>query len=322
MGQICSYTEAQELLKTAGISCNEFILLKSSSKSDVYRIDNRLTFRITRTAQEEEIMRLDRIKHLSLVPVLRESGSRYGSQCGSRYSSLSGPDGLLYYTAVDYLPGEELFSVCTDHTLSELEDLGRQAAGFLKNLHRISNESYDVGLYIPFLSAYKGSWQEGHRLYRDYLSQEMGKLSLKREDEKSIRSAFDYMIQNENCLSSAKGPVLLHNDFHPRNIMVREGKLSGIIDWECSLFGESDFDLIHVIHWALFPPTQTGDLKAFASQLVDEYQRENPIPDLDKRLTIYQLEHEIQQLIWDGGRSVKEKAARISTWLDGGVSLD
>ena len=43
------------------------------------------------------------------------------------------------------------------------------------------------------------------------------------------------------------------------------------------------------------------------------------IPQIEKRMTIYQLEHELNQLIWNGKKQEDERICRINEWLNGKV---
>ena len=38
---------------------------------------------------------------------------------------------------------------------------------------------------------------------------------------------------------------------------------------------------------------------------------------IEKRLTIYQLEHELNQIVWNGPKQEEERIQRIAGWLDG-----
>ncbi len=112
---------------------------------------------------------------------------------------------------------------------------------------------------------------------------------------------------------------MLHNDFHPKNIIVRDGEFSGVIDWECSQFGEADFDLCHLIHWCLFPPKPDADFRPFLWSLFHASPECVSVPDIAERLTIYQIEHELIQLIWSGGKSEDDRVRRLDAWLEGSV---
>ena len=92
-----------------------------------------------------------------------------------------------------------------------------------------------------------------------------------------------------------------------------------MIDWECSQFGETDFELCHVIHWCRYPPRPDMDFRPFLGDLIDSSPTCAQAPDLAKRLTIYQVEHEIQQIIWHGFQAEAERVPRTARWIDGGV---
>ena len=114
-----------------------------------------------------------------------------------------------------------------------------------------------------------------------------------------------------------EGPVLLHNDFHFKNIIIDNDELSGIIDWECSQFGERDFELIHLLHWSLFPPSKDMDTKDIFNIVFREQMKYKSIPMIEKRLTIYMLEHDFIQIFWSKGSRADEFVSRIHYWLEG-----
>ena len=43
------------------------------------------------------------------------------------------------------------------------------------------------------------------------------------------------------------------------------------------------------------------------------------VPELAQRLTIYQIEHEIQQIIWHGKNAESWRVPRLVHLMDGGV---
>jgi len=116
------------------------------------------------------------------------------------------------------------------------------------------------------------------------------------------------------------GPCLLHNDLHPKNIIVDSGRLTGIIDWECSQYGEADFELTHLFQWSIFPPHPNKEFNILLRTVMDHCKLIQVIPNLERRLTIYQLEHELNQLIWSGMKQEEERIRRIEGWLNGKIS--
>ncbi len=118
-------------------------------------------------------------------------------------------------------------------------------------------------------------------------------------------------------MNAQTGPVYLQNDLHPKNIIINQSILSGIIDFECAQYGERDFELSHFVHWTIFPPDEISSFDDLVKEVIALFQKELFVEDLPIRQTIYQLEHEINQLIWNNGSDQEEKAKRIRAWLDG-----
>lgn len=127
------------------------------------------------------------------------------------------------------------------------------------------------------------------------------------KSEKTISTAFDYIYANINCLEYQTGAKLLHNDFHPKNIIVHEGRLAGVIDWEGSQFGEADFELAHPFHWCIYPSTPDNGFGLLSKSIVENLRIAFDVPNIEKRLTIYQLEHEFKSvnLEWQEARGIE-----------------
>ncbi|QHW29752.1 phosphotransferase [Paenibacillus rhizovicinus] len=73
----------------------------------------------------------------------------------------------------------------------------------------------------------------------------LAEINMELESKNAVTAAFDYIHTHIDSLDYQTGAKRLHNDLHPKNIIINEGRLAGIIDWECSQFGESDFELSH-----------------------------------------------------------------------------
>jgi aminoglycoside phosphotransferase (APT) family kinase protein len=153
------------------------------------------------------------------------------------------------------------------------------------------------------------------------LRTDLSEINIKLESQKIISAAFDYIYVNISCLEYQTGAKLLHNDFHPKNIIVHEGRLAGIIDWECSQFGEADFELAHLFHWCIYPPEPGKTFGLLLKSIVENLRIASDVPNIEKRLTIYQLEHELNQLIWSGGNQEEERMRRINGWLNGQIEV-
>jgi aminoglycoside phosphotransferase (APT) family kinase protein len=294
-----------EVLSTQKIDVNEIELCHMNGGIITYIIDRTHLLRIADSIPAE-IGKLERVKSVPFTPKVYTTGS----------FTLSGQD--YDYMITDYMEGSELFGTLKDLTEEESLRIGEDIAGFLLNLQTITDSSYDIGHYIPTIPRYRSSWKEGHV---EYIRQLRDNLSGMRMNDSIIASAFDYIEENINCLEYQAGAKLLHNDFHPKNIIVREGRLAGVIDWECSQFGEADFELVHLFHWCIYPPEAGCQFEALLKSLITTLGIIDEVPMLAKRLTIYQLEHELNQLIWNGERQLEERRQRIHGWLNGQVEV-
>ena len=145
------------------------------------------------------------------------------------------------------------------------------------------------------------------------------KLPLKPDSIQVFERAYRFLQASSAVLDFQTGPKLLHNDFHPRNMLLYQGKFSGVIDWECSQFGEADFELCHLIHWCLYPPKPNIDFRTFLRALFEASPKCTQVPNLAQRLTIYQIEHEMQQIIWNASEAESWRVPRLVRWMDGGV---
>ena len=227
--------------------------------------------------------------------------------------------GPVYYTLLTQLPGEDFVTAFSETTLAQQRQLGKDVAAFLDELHAFAGTGYDIGLYLPAIPNHTGTWRAGHQEYWELLKQGTAALPLEPESVRVFESAFRFLDASVDALDFQTGPKLLHNDLHPKNILVDHGSFSGVIDWECSQFGEADFELCHFIHWCLYPPRPDIDFRPFLSVLLEVSPNCAQVPDLAKRLTIYQVEHEIQQITWHGSKAEAERVPRIVRWMDGGV---
>ncbi|WP_438449105.1 phosphotransferase [Gorillibacterium sp. sgz5001074] len=273
-----------------------------------YLLDNKYVLRISKPALDVQIKQ-DRVKLVSYVPKIHSSGSFHAS------------DREYYYLITEYVQGNDLWSVLQKLTDEQNILIGQDLVQFLTELHSITDSSYDIGHYIATVPRYKRSWKDGHLEYIHVLHKGLSEMKPPLISEKIISAAFDYLYSNINCLDYQTGPKLLHNDLHPKNIIVHEGRLAGVIDWECSQFGEADFELAHLFHWCIYPPTPGNTYGLLLRTIVENLGVVMNVPHIEKRLTIYQLEHELNQLIWSGKKHEEERVRRIKGWLSGSLRI-
>ncbi len=299
------FTVVQQICAVHGIKVRDVRAIIGSFDKKIFFINNELLLRVSKATMEVEQEKFRRVAALDRVPRIEHVGM------------LEGEAGPVYYTLLNCLPGDDFVAAHSDTTIAQQRQLGQDVAGFLDELHAFTGTDYDIGLYLPAIPDFTGTWRAGRQKYWEILRQGTRALPLEPESIGVFESAFRFLDASAKALDYQAGPRLLHNDFHPKNILLHQGRFSGVIDWECSQFGEADFELCHVIHWCLYPPRPDIDFRPFLGALFDSSPNCAQVPDLADRLTIYQVEHEIQQIIWHGSKAEAKRVPRIVRWMDG-----
>jgi len=93
-------------------------------------------------------------------------------------------------------------------------------------------------------------------------------------------------------LPAPDGPCWAHNDYRPGNILVEDGQITGLIDFESARGGSADRDFTKVSHyvWKPDPATKPAFLAGYAGI--------RPVPDFERTLTLYQLHNALGGVAW------------------------
>ncbi len=295
--------DIREICKLHQLPCDSITKVTGSFDKELFFIDDRYLIRTSRQSMLEEQRRIDRIKGLKHVPKIVNASDQISKNSN------------IFYLILECIPGRELFTSYPDLKEVEIQDIGIRIADFLSDLHCIKGEKYDIGHYVPILPDYDKSWRTGHQSYWNNIYNELNQIQLPDELREKLEQSNQYINANLSSLDYESGPVLLHNDFHYKNIIVHNKTFSGVIDWECSQYGEADFDLIHLLHWNLFPPSKDLDMTQLFRVIFLQYMKKHNIPLIGKRWTIYLLEHDFIQILWSEGKTTDEYLPRIGYWL-------
>lgn len=307
MAKTIGFAEVSQICANHQIKIKDWHSTTGSFDKQIFFINDELLLRVSATTMGREQERFRRIAALPRVPQIKHVGV------------LERAAGPVYYTLLTLLPGDDFVNGYGGTTVAQQQQLGQAVAAFLDSLHTYRGTHYDIGLYVPALPQFAGTWCVGHQHYWERLEQGAAALQFQPDSERIVAEAFRFLRASISVLDYQTGPTLLHNDFHPKNILLHEGCFSGVIDWECSQYGEADFELCHLIHWCAYPPHPGIDFRAFLRALFQAAPRCTQVPALAERLTLYQVEHEIQQLIWHGERAEAERMPRLVRWLAGRV---
>jgi aminoglycoside phosphotransferase (APT) family kinase protein len=301
------FSEVHQICTEHRIEIKDLKSITGSFGKKIFFINQEFLLRVSETSMALEQEKFRRIATLNFVPKIIHIGT---------FKREAGP---IYYTLLTLLPGDDFVNVYQETTEAQQKQLGEDIAGFIDNLHELNGTHYDIGLYVPALPDFFGSWRDGHQKYWELLMQESKKISLKADSIQVFERAYRFLHATSAVLDFHTGPKLLHNDFHPRNMLLYQGKFSGVIDWECSQFGEADFELCHFIHWCLYPPKPNIDFRTFLRAFFEASPKCTQVPNLAQRLTIYQIEHEMQQIIWNANEAESWRVPRLVHWMGGCV---
>jgi thiamine kinase-like enzyme len=296
--------DIETILEKHSITPQNVTSIIGSFSKQLFIVDKKYLVRTSLTSLEVEIEKINRIRKLKFSPKILYSGD------------FTNNGNKAYYVILNLLPGDDLINVFKTLTINDQKKLGIDASIFLEQLHSIIGKKYDIGHYVSTIPNYSGSWKEGHEEYWKWLKLGINQLKISKSSISIIEQALEYWDINKECLNYQNGARLLHNDFHPKNIIVNNCVFSGVIDWECSQFGEIDFEISHLIHWCLYPPQGTIDLKPFLSSFFKTNQLCIKIPELRTRLAIYEIEHDINQIIWSSGKAEERYIPRIKGWIN------
>jgi len=119
--------------------------------------------------------------------------------------------------------------------------------------------------------------------------------------ETTITQCKDFYETHKGALNSVDGPSLVHRDFHPGNILVNKGKLSGIIDWASARFGFSEQDFCSMEHrsWPNNPQCKQALLDGYASvREIPDHSSIMPLLRLGRALAV--IGFTVKNGTWNG----------------------
>jgi thiamine kinase-like enzyme len=145
----------------------------------------------------------------------------------------------FYWLVEEKLPGEwlELVNVDKEARKAVLKELG----AILRRLQKIPVKGYGKFVETSFVGSFSSysEWLQSKRnryltaMYSDAISEIL---------MEKICVSYDYLVNHFNC-----EPVLCHGDLHPGNIIVYQGVIQGLIDWEQVMAGDPAYDFAYFL---------------------------------------------------------------------------
>ena len=168
-----------------------------------------------------------------------------------------GPDGPWYVS--ERLPGRTLHEAWPAADLSTRQAMIESLGAALRALHQVP---VPVGLLPPWLAdaiAGKKPWAAFHPpVVSAALQQVEAAWRRPGHDSHLLADAADW-IQERLALFAADEPALVHGDLHGSNVIVDQGRVTGLIDFAEALAQPADVELDTILRWCAkareLPPT-------------------------------------------------------------------
>lgn len=221
------------------------------------------------------------------------------------------------------LPGRTLHDAWPSASVAERRSIIHSLGDALRALHRVPAPT---GLMPPWLrgALAGGSWPAYHPPV-------VGAAMALVEDAGSSASVRSW-VSSHVPLFDADPHVLVHGDLHGSNIMVDDGRVTGLIDFAEAVAQPADVELDTILRWCArpeeFPPTPTSrglDVASLApvhGWLEEAYPGLFARPSLGSRLAFYDLWVELAIFGHHPDAAVRAVAeARIRRTVSGSVPV-
>jgi aminoglycoside phosphotransferase (APT) family kinase protein len=220
-----------------GITASDIRPLEGGQLNQVFLVDDTHVVRIgtrpnsyARLADEAERMR--RAAEFMPVPRIDALGQYRGHP----------------YQIQQFIQGDKLHHLWRGMSPSERERIMAELAGDLRNLHKLRYAEFgracgDGAGYASWPAYYEAAWQ-GTLAAIETLD-----IPIPRE---TLALALDYVQEHRHVLRGGK-PALVHRDLWPGNILVRDGAIAAILDFELSVQAPADYELWLMERFCLYP---------------------------------------------------------------------
>ncbi|MCM3745392.1 aminoglycoside phosphotransferase family protein [Sporosarcina luteola] len=208
------------------------------------------------------------------------------------------PEMLDYWSGDEECPGAFLLSELRGHPLTnkDLPTVAFQVGVLHASMHQIQPPTT---LQLTGIKNEFPKWSDFVKRQFYSFAEDVKEVL----DESLYRQAIEKFERMKNQLPPSDGPSFIHMDFRPANIIVDEGKVSGLIDFESVRFGSTEIDFTKLYR----------DFLSFDTSLYRSYQEGyntiRPIIDLEVVLPFYQFTDAFNSIGWCKRRGIEKNAS-------------
>jgi aminoglycoside phosphotransferase (APT) family kinase protein len=207
----------------------------------------------------------------------------------------------VVYQIQQFIPGRKLYAVWKELRPDEQDSVAAQLGAHLRVIH---------GLKAPYFGS-AGEETRRCTAWSDYRAEEFSRtldeirtLNI-RMAPGFIEMAKDYFDEHRHVLQDGV-PTLVHGDLSLVNILVHEGKITALLDFEYALQAPPDYELWVPEAFCLYPNDwaeednevfSSADFANFFPLLQKHYPALFEIPNLRQRLNLYQIESALRNYL-------------------------
>lgn len=209
---------------------------------------------------EAAVMRLVRSKTSIPVPEVLDAYIR--TDDGSGHGCI----------VMEYVEGETLDNAWEACTPTQKDGIVKQLKGYLDELRTIPG-SFIGGVEKTFCQDPFFSDCEDPSSYGPYETEEAFKAGLARSlRERRQNTWIDMVCRFIDALPHNHQIVLTHNDLAPRNILVRDGRVVALLDWELAGFYPEHWEYVKTLFWPEWNSSWIKD--GIVDRILDPYTLE------------------------------------------------
>ena len=261
--------------------------LVPSNNNDVWRLPSgylRVAWRGDRGRLAREAALLGRLRAVVPVPEVLEAGE----------------DERLSWSLTSAMPGTPLEERCTWPAPAGLRGLVREAAGLLRALHSWPVPAALAGTLRRPVPDPGPLRRAGAELVLLPPSSAAGLIPAAKQlpfVDHGLLSAAAGRLRDLGDLPG-EGEALLHGDFYLGNVLVHDGQVSALIDFEFARMGPPDLELVSVIRALDMENRLRVPRPPLLTWLAEDYPGLFAAPDLDKRLWAYAIAYTIRHIVF------------------------